>query len=1076
MIITTIDELANIFNGYTVIRISIDAEWDWKEWVELEKKRVRPKEILTKQITLETNHGILNFIFWDKSLPLPTECDIPNLYVIKCDVNNTHLGHVISNTKLELFSSEYDKRINILGFYSEVDLCCIMSELEVNTLIKRGKIEKKRNINLMINFNLETGMVKIPDKEDKDTFTSSNSYYKFNDLFGAFNSSLDKAFETVGIEQPYKNLVTKEEKKNMKKVFLEDPNRAIKYAMGDTMYLPDLLNKRVKQINQIVEDSLGINTNFNDSNFPRSSGKLTETVFRKWLAKEYPYLLFKAELLADITSLNSKSFEAFNALNNLSFNGQVVFIGDKIVNIENFALYYWDSEKVITGLAHGSIPAIGTKGIRFGQTLGAIVNGGRCVNENPKRVKLKKVFDIDLKSCYGSSLAKMFYPIGVPSTITGRTETHKECRSLRQMLTIIKQFEPDMWQMIVHTSDDLSFQQDLIFSNPYITASQIKSKIIKQRYDDNENEAEDVLERTHIDGGFCLLNRQIINGIITTSSLEVLKAVSTGKEWSELLDKVKVDLIIGYRTKDKVTVEEYLEKIDNCEKGFKSVNGDSEVDIRSKMWVKVPIKDFIQPFLNLRKKYKKQKEKPGDKWDLLQGGCKLFVNTFYGVMASPYFTTSNAILANNITDRARCGVWKINKALGTNMSITDGGAYQYNDCRIIKPNSSKPGLNAMANYERLDKHKSILKKPILDFDTFYNLCKDSTSVSEKDKKSFYDDISKKGFNGSYSDFCDGIGDLHGNVLDVVSLNWINNFWSVYGLELGFDVEHKGDNTALEMVHFNKSDYMFINPLKPKYKDGIDGVCDKPYSVKVRGAREVNHMKKQFLGYLGGFVDDCARFQISESMYKVNNLKEELNRYGLECILEPGMGILEVYTLKINFNQLPFDTLAQRKYYLDKIQRLDNDLKKAIEPYQKIWAKTGDASVFYNIPEHPIFRDKPPNMSLADYLIDIYLPSGADVNLANKHVKSTNKYVTERLIVHDYFNLVDKGMGKTKAKQEVCKKRKISLTKIKGLISKYKQEFEKVDKTDLLDSEIMTKISNRFRVGTSEQKEDIEYTY
>ena len=116
MIITTIDELANSFNGYTVIRISIDAEWDWKEWVEWEKKRLRPKELLTKQITLETNHGILNFIFWDKNLPLPTECDIPNLYVIKCDINNTHLGDVISNTKLELFSSEYDKRINILGF------------------------------------------------------------------------------------------------------------------------------------------------------------------------------------------------------------------------------------------------------------------------------------------------------------------------------------------------------------------------------------------------------------------------------------------------------------------------------------------------------------------------------------------------------------------------------------------------------------------------------------------------------------------------------------------------------------------------------------------------------------------------------------------------------------------------------------------------------------------------------------------------------------------------------------------------------------------------------------------------
>lgn len=1066
-ILTTLPQLVNSFEGHIVQRLAIDAEWGWKHWQRWLTKRVCAKDFLTKQITTEVLiDGItkknLHFVFWDYSLPLPIDCNIPDLYVIQCDINETHFGHLLSSTQLGIASG----KIDVLGFWSEVDLCCIMHEFELKELLYRGQVEKKRNVNMDIKFNPQTGMV---DMTNTKKCVAKTQHYHFVDLYGAFNGGLDSAFEAVGIDQPYKNLVDKNDKGDMRKVYKNDPVRALKYAIGDTMYLFELLDKRAEQMNYIVKEALGIDMSFDSSNFPRSSGKLTETVFRKWLAINHPHLLHKAELMADISSLNAKAFKNFKLLQNSQCDGVTVRVGKQVIPIEDLGRQYWDNDKVISGLAHGSIPAIGTKGVRFGQTLGAIVNGGRCINENPTRINLYKVLDIDLSGCYGSSLAKMSYPIGVPTTITGRTDTHTECRSLRQMMSTISQFEANLWTAVVHTSEDLSFEQDLVFSNPDITAAEIRKKIIKKSYDNDGKEVQEI-DRAHIDGGFCLLKRQIINGLITSNSLEILKSIATDDEWSELLDKIKIDVVIGYRIKDRVFEEVYLQRIDKCNKGFKSVNGDSEVDKRDKMWVQIPLDGFVSPFLKLRKQLKKQKKNKGDQFDLQQNACKLFINTLYGVMASPYFTTSNAILANNITDRARCGVWKIAKALGTNMSITDGGAYQYNDCRVLDPNGKKPGINTLSDYNRLNKHRSITRKPILDFDTFYVLCKDPSSVSEADKQSFWQDVSQKGFEGSYSAFCEGnLKYLHGQVLDIIALKWINDFWSSYGLELGFDIEHKEDNTALQMTHFNKSDYLFADPLNPKYKAGeVPEVCPRAFTVKVRGAREKGHMKKQLLGYLGGHIDDCAKVQFEDNFYKVNDLASELQRIGLDCPLEPGMRYLTVSTLKPNFNQLPFDTLAQRKYYLDNIDKVANELKKNQVTHLDKWAETGDYMVLADMPEHPMFSEKPSQMTPEAFITDIYLASGGDIGLAKKHVKSKNKAVTERLMVHEYFNLVDKGMAKTKAKQEITKRYKISLATMKRHISKYKSQFVALPTDNLLDSEVKTKISQKFRVGFSEQ--------
>ncbi|MEO0968266.1 MAG: hypothetical protein AAFX80_07980, partial [Cyanobacteria bacterium J06639_18] len=50
----------------------------------------------------------------------------------------------------------------------------------------------------------------------------------------------------------------------------------------------------------------------------------------------------------------------------------------------------------------------------------------------------------------------------------------------------------------------------------------------------------------------------------------------------------------------------------------------------------------------------------------------------YGDMVSKYFMTSNPVVGNNITARARCLAWFMEKGLHGWQSITDGCAFELN--------------------------------------------------------------------------------------------------------------------------------------------------------------------------------------------------------------------------------------------------------------------------------------------------------------------------------------------------------------------------------------------------------------
>ena len=1047
-IITQFQQIDNhLEEEFKIECMSTDAEWGFGEYEQYRKSRYRNPEILTKPvIAYNYKHEEMVLIPWDENAPLPVEIYPDNWFLIRCDVSNTTILDIIdASNKIHLVQPETP----LYFYYSDVDVQAVASKNVYKQLLKSEDISKKRNL---------SGSIRINEKP-KQTI-------KLVDLYGAFNSNLDDACKSVGIELPCKDLVTREEKKNMKEVMYNDPDRFLKYAVGDVQCLTELLKARVDQVNVLVKDVLDIDLGYTVNDVPRSSGKLTDDVFRRFLAKNYRKLIIAAEMTADTTDWKSR--ELFRDKGRSDGDGEWV-VGKRSFKIHELHKYWRDKEKnlTISGLQHGSIPALGSKSPRFGTPLGALVNGGRCVNENPVRYHLKDVLDADLKSCYGSSLANFKYPVGIPSVEYGRVDDTSPCKNLDEMWGKIHEFERGLYTVVVHTDERLSFKQDLVFSNPDITAKQIQEKIITRSFNSNGNETLE-MELTHIDGGFCMVNREISNGILTAHSLELLKRVSTAQEWKELKSKIKVDLVVGYKTKDSVSEDEYCKTMFNAHTrgSVEPGNNYTELDKRSRQWVAIPLHGFVQPFIEKRGQYKKlyKQDKSNKYYDLMQKACKLFINTLYGVMASPYFPTSNAILANNITDSARTGVWMMSKALGTNMSITDGGAYQNSDIRFIQ--GRNPGLDTMSNYHKLDKHRSIRKGVLVkDFGLFHQLSK-SLAKGEHDEsliKATFEMLVESGIEDTLLEFqqvvsVQGYEGLHEKYIDVLALKHTNDFWSNYDMKLSFEIAHKPEHTASGMIHWNKSDYLFVNPVVGDKQQSDKVIANTEYLVKVRGAKEVDHMKKQFLAYLGAFNDGCDTWMICSEFQKPNDLKEKL-LHDPAYPIDPGAQIEKVYTLKPNFNHIQYDTLNQRKYHLQQIQKIHRELQKHNDEVIVAWAESGDEDWFGELKVHPVFTDKPKQMTLGDYLYGHYLPSGHDVALQNKTGKSRKSKVTPETIVKEHFYNLDCGMGVNESLRQLSEKFGKGTTAIKGYVSQYNAKLETADPS-LMKSEQKRQASKR----------------
>lgn len=161
----------------------------------------------------------------------------------------------------------------------------------------------------------------------------------------------------------------------------------------------------------------------------------------------------------------------------------------------------------------------------------------------------------------------------------------------------------------------------------------------------------------------------------------------------------------------------------------------------------------------------------------LQNILKLFINTLYGCLVSPYFSIGNVCLADNITAKARVNVWLLCKVLNLRQSITDGGLYSPLTINYFREGGDlrMPGINTFSDIRVLQKHRSIIVKPLENIDW----------------RSFYQD---------------GMIFQAVKALDKMVTEVVNNFWNPYNLSLAIPIEHKGENTALLGIYTGKANY------------------------------------------------------------------------------------------------------------------------------------------------------------------------------------------------------------------------------------------------------------------------------
>jgi hypothetical protein len=861
-------EVSNL-SSTKVKSISADAEWYNAPFPEESHKRI---SFLTKQYTLNfDSEETLDICLWDKEYELPT--DTQGCLVIPCDVNKVYIDDVF-----KLLDIALPKQMNVYIYYAPPDLWGMLSKNCFDTSIMEGTLNKKRNISGYIEH--------------------AGCRFKVKDLIGAFNSSLENAFECTGYNTSSKVLASKADKEDFRVMMREDPNKFLTYAIGDSRDLLPLWTLRVSQLNEIVRECLGIEMNWTVDSCPRSSGSLVSTVFNRFLAEWNPQVITAVNVLSTVTKDDFGIYQHFRrTLKN--WDGESDFVWkDGVLDItkpDGIFCTSNDKQHSVEGLASASIRAFGA--LQHTGSFNAIVMGGRCNNEAPHQAIISDVFDIDLNSCYGTALREFNFPIGRPR-VFGLAQDCKPVK-LGEFLKVYRKdgLVDNLYQIIV--KGKLKHQQDIVFSKVGITEASIKSdlsKAVDAVVDDEANELETLgwereVDRAHIKGDFILLRQEIENGIITSDVLKVIEAAASNQELKEWMN---LDVIAAawYDKRDLLTPEQLFKKLKTNAGNIRIVDG-NRVDERTFAWSYVSLEEFIGKFITYRKSIKKQVVEKNDTFDLKQNGVKLFINTTYGDFAAPYFAMGNTVLANNITAKARIGTWMLAKGLGLVQSITDGGAYSNNSVRYLNPEKfqgKKPSINTLADYRRLNEHRSITTGKLFeDFSEVYS----SLVAGDKNTERLLDDR---------------------------ALEQVNAFWSHYGLELPFTIEHKYSNTCKKMTYLNASDYAFIEPVKA---DKGERIGDVPYNIKVRGAREYNHPKKLVLLWMAGLCDKPEVSFEYEQLVGFNQYKEELKRNRIDSYIPmAGETLIKTTVLRPNANFLPkFDLPDYKRRQKVNSQRL-----------------------------------------------------------------------------------------------------------------------------------------------------------
>jgi hypothetical protein len=886
----------NISNDQTV---AIDAEWDSSRELLLSvqfaslsgKNLIVLNSFITDQLTSEQFQSLKTRVTeWasdSKHCPvlwLPIS-DALNLFECYQDYFGLEPGEYV----LRMFYSPKDLWMG-LGWDSTVER--FRQGLSKDPKVKRSGFTQKRNI--------KGEKVKV-----------GRNRITLQDMKGWSPGSLASFAASVGYEMQAKDGMD-QYKSHMLDGLLEDTETFLNYSLGDVTDLHEIHKRFMHSTNEeVIKGILGVDL---EGDLPQTTGALVAKTFKQWLGTRatnkdaFNFTLHKLGVLdTNAPGYDSARKTLARLVKNVRTSEAATRVTEELHKISFCFRSLGYSQTSVSELARE------TTTLAFG----ALVQGGRCSNEWPFAYTVGIGADIDLKSCYGTALMDFTYPIGLPST-DAYTENQERPTLGQWLRTNEPELVDGLWTVTVGGS--LSFRQDLIFSK-LTTLSQINRNAFGVDWDKetpSEGDRED--DHSHIPGEFCLIRKEIMNGIITSDILKLIRAVATAKELSELMG-LEVVTAIYFKKSDRIaTADEWVERV-LADKGSRNTvkgNARAIVDTRTKAWVGIPISDFIGPLVSARNEVKKLKKRltGDDATELAQvtakdAALKLFVNTLYGVLASPYFPIGNTVVANNITARARLGAWMMNKSLWTLQSITDGGMYSPLTVPFLEA-GKLPGFNVLSDRTGWVNYRN----------------RKLGSLGGLN----WEELIYKGMSKA------DISKLAG-LLDETALTHINTFWGHYGLALPFNIEHKGENTFVKAAYWNKAHYAFelASPEANKGKERI---------YKIRGAKEYKDDLKrhpmfelldnildgsdvfpQDLEYDHFFLQSISKWGIQDKALQRRDSSEEAVR--------PGESIIERRVASFNNVHVPVDTVAEfQKRSGRKRERFEKGQKVRIQLFER----------------------------------------------------------------------------------------------------------------------------------------------
>jgi hypothetical protein len=809
--------------------------------------------------------------------------------------------------------------VDLLFYYSPKDLEYALGWEFMKPLYESGKVTQKRNIKGAFDFNITATR-----RGEDGSVTEDCHKVKINlvDQKGWGNGLNDFA-TSLCLEIPGKSLMD-DCKGSMRKGYIERPDDAFIYARGDVDILFKTRHEFTKLV-QTVRELVGVPVPEGGWDafevLPATTGSLVSSVFLEWLKTrcESPevldYALKKLGVLNDSHEKYQRNRKLYSAavetlktrqtLNDAIANNTPTWEGFEKCSATYKAFEY-------TALSQCSVKYFAKRDTSA--AFNALVQGGRCNNERPSEYRVEYGADIDLSGCYGNALRDFRYPLGLPTVWAFQSNQTPHLTLGKWLTKYNPQLVDGLWTATVSTPDGvpLNFNQDLVYSK-IVTREQIN----RAAWGGDEKESTDPDrddDLAHIPGDFALIRKEIQNGIITSEVLKVIKAVATSQEMKQLMGLELVSAAAYLKKDECETVEKWIDAVIESKGKLVNRNGldHQRLDRRSRKWVGVLLEGFIGVLVDERGEIKRQMKLTTDEREKAtlkakQNGIKLFINTLYGDLASPYFEIGNTLLANNITAKARVGTWMMNKALHTRQSITDGGIYTPCEVPFLNPEKrggKVPGFAALADNTRWrspQRHSDRNLGAMGGKDWKAAIAANDESVLEQ--------------------------------LDALATAHINAFWGHYHDDLGvplqlpFKIEHKLDNTFTVAAYTSKAHYT----LRTRTGKGV---------YKIRGAKEYKseeYRKSPMFEVLKNILDSSGEMpsemgydhfsllKVAKYLQCVNSSNDEA--YTAVRGKRPGDAIVEGRTMRLNNTHFPCDTVGEFK------RRKDRKTKQSGEPAQ-----------------------------------------------------------------------------------------------------------------------------------------------